>query len=52
MRPRSRTMDRSLGTDISNSNISQNEEDFNNKDKKYSKQLENNNEIAQIEYMV
>ena len=52
MRPRSITMDRSLGTDLSNSNISQNEEDFNNIDKKYSKQVENNNEITQIEHMV
>ena len=47
VRPRSRTMDRSLGTDLSNTNISQNEEDFNNKDKKYSKQLENNNEMEE-----
>ena len=33
MRPRSRIMDRSLGTDLSNSNIPQNEEDVNNDNK-------------------
>ena len=52
MRPRSRTMDRSLGTDLSNSNISQNKEDFNNKNKKYFKQLENNNEMEKTEYVI
>ena len=37
---------------LSTLNISQNEEDVNPDNKKYSKQLENNNEITQIEYVI
>lgn len=48
VRPRSRTMDRSLGTDLSNTNISQNENNVNNDDKnkiKYSRNLTDSENI-------